>query len=74
MIELDSKSLNSLAGSIASNHVSGTTASTASGHSRKSSDASQISLNSGEWSLLVTLSHFNYNSSLVYSTQFIMKT
>lgn len=42
MIELDSKSLNSLAGSVA------TAASVASGHSRKSSDASQISLNSGE--------------------------
>ena len=39
MIELDSKSLNSLAG------TGGT--STASGHSRKGSDASQISLNSG---------------------------
>lgn len=38
MIELDSKSLNSLAG---------TGTSIASGHSRKSSDASQISLNSG---------------------------
>ena len=39
MIELDSKSLNSLAG---------TGTSIASGHSRKSSDASQISLNSGK--------------------------
>ena len=38
MIELDSKSLNSLAGTISN-----------SGHSRKNSDASQISFNSGNW-------------------------
>ena len=37
MIELDSKSLNSLAGTTST-----------SGHSRKGSDASQISFNSGE--------------------------
>lgn len=43
MIELDSKSLNSLAG---------TATSTASGHSRRSSDASQISLNSGKTIIL----------------------
>ena len=46
MIELDSKSLNSLAG---------TGTSIASGHSRKSSDASQISLNSGKDLFLLLL-------------------